>query len=258
MHRMRKAAEVDFEIDRYLDRIRTFEGARFAVAEEATVHHGERALPILSVRSRGVATKTLLVLAGVHGDERAGLLAVPSILETWSSERVRLVVITPVNPVGAASCSRANAGGHDINRDFARFVTPEARVVRDVFEEVRPDFVLSLHEGPQDGTFMFANRFVDPALATTLCDALAAGGAVLAEKDYFGLRLRPPGLSPATTTTRAVWSLWALAFGKKATIAYSQDRGVPEIVLESSWWMTDETKRVRPHVDLVAAVAQRL
>lgn len=222
------------------------------------IPHRDRAHPILSVRSRTVAEKTLLVLAGVHGDELAGLLAVPSILEAWASERVRLVVLTPVNPVGAAEGSRVNAGGQDINRDFVRFATPEARAVRDVFEDTRPDFVISLHEGPQRGTFMFTNRHVALPFAIAVCDALSAGGTVLASRDYFGRRLRPPGLAPASATTRAVWKLGALAFGQQATLAYSQDRAVPEIVLESSSRTTDEAARVRPHIDLVAAVAQRL
>ncbi len=255
---VRKAVTIDFDVERYLQRIRGFDGARFQVEVEARVPHRGCVHPILSVRSRAAAPKTLLVLAGVHGNELAGLLAVPQILEAWSAERVRLVVLTPVNPVGAAQRSRGNAQGHDINRDFVRFVTPEARAVRDVFEQLRPDFVISLHEGPQHGTFMFANKLVDRPLAIELCEALAAGGTVLAEKDYFGLRLRPPGLSAASATTRAVWKLWARALRSQASIAYSQERGIPEIVLESSWWNPDQAARIRPHVDLVAALAQRL
>jgi hypothetical protein len=249
-----------FDVDRYVARIRAFDGARFAVATAATVHDGDRAYPILAVRSKTVAakTKTLLVLAGVHGDEPAGLLAVPSILEAWSSERLRLIVLTPVNPVGAARSSRFNGARADINRDFVRFATPEARAVRSIFDDERPDFVLSLHEGPQRGAFMFTNRHVEPALATALCEAIAAGGTVLAARDYFGRRLRPPGWAPASPTTQAVWKLWARALGKKATLTYSQDRGVPEIVLESSSRLTDEAARVRPHIDLVAALARQL
>jgi hypothetical protein len=247
-----------FDLEPYVERVRSFHGPRFEVATEAVVTYRDRPHPILSVRSRGEAAKTLLVLAGVHGNEHAGLLAVPPILEAWSSERARLVVITPVNPVGAAELSRFNAEGYDVNRDFVRFGTPEARVVRDVFARELPDFVISLHEGPQDATFMFANRFVEETLAKSLCDALAAGGTTLAEKDYFGMRLRPPGLSPSSATGRAVTKLWALTLGMKASIAYSEDRGVPEIVLESSWRTPDEAARVRPHVDLVAAVAQRI
>jgi predicted deacylase len=249
-----------FDLDRYLPRVRSFHGARFAVKEETTVRDRGRAFPILSVRStstESAAAKTLLVLAGVHGDEPAGLVAVPSILERWTSVHVRLVILTPVNPVGAARDSRTNARGHDINRDFGRFATPEARVVRDVHEEVRPDFVVSLHEGPQRGSFMFANQHVDHALATSLCNALAAGGSVLATRDYFGRPLRPPGLALASATTRAVWKVGA-ALGQKASIVYSQDRGVPEIVLESSSRASDSEARVRPHVDLVLALAEKM
>ena len=247
-----------FDLDRYVAQIRSYEGPRFEVAVEETVTYRDRPHPILSVRSRGPAARTLLVLAGVHGNEHAGLLAIPPILDAWSSERVRLVVLTPVNPVGAAELSRFNAEGYDVNRDFVRFGTPEARVVRSLYDRERPDFVVSLHEGPQDATFMFTNRFVGEPLGRRLCTALAEGGTVLAEKDYFGLRLEPPGLSPSSAAARAVHKLWALGLGMKASIAYSEDRAIPEIVLESSWRVPDAAARVRPHVDLVAAVARAL
>jgi hypothetical protein len=246
------------DMDRYAARIRAFDGERFAVATASTVTHRGRAHPILSVISRAPAEKTLLVLAGVHGDEQAGLLAIPHVLEAWSSERVRLVIITPVNPVGAAKHSRFNAEGRDINRDFLRFVTPEARLVRDVMDREKPDFVISLHEGPQDGTFMFANHFVPTPLARALCDALSLGGTPLARRDYFGRRLRPPGLAASSATVRALTTVWSLTLRSKATIGYSEDRGTPEIVLESPSRSADESTRVRPHVDLVAAVASRL
>lgn len=239
-----------FAIDDYLARVRAFDGPRFTVATLATVNE----YPMLAVHSKAAADKTLLVLAGVHGDEVGGILAVPSILEAYPPKRVRLVLVTPVNPIGAARGKRSNGQGRDINRDFVRFATAEARAVQKVFGDVRPDFVVSLHEGPQHGAFMFTNQHVAAPLATALCDALAAGGTKLATRDYFGRRLRPPGWAPATSTTRAVWKLGA-ALGKKATITYSEDRGVPEIVLEGSTRVKDEAERVRPHVDLIAALA---
>jgi hypothetical protein len=105
---------------------------------------------------------------------------------------------------------------------------------------------------------MFANRYVADAVARELLDALAKGGTVLAEKDYFGLRLDPPGLSPSSATARAVTKLWSTVLGMKTSIAYSEDRGIPELVLESSWRLRDEDARVRAHVDLVMAVALHL
>ena len=246
-----------FDLDGYIDEIRAFDGPRFAVTTETTLRHRDRVYPILSVRSKGPSTRTLLVLAGVHGDEPGGILAVPPILRAWSSPNVRLVVITPVNPIGAAARARRNGARQDINRDFVRFATPEARVVRQVFDDVRPDFVISLHEGPQRGAFMFTNRHIDAPFATALCDALGAGGTALATRDYFGRRLQPPGWAPATATAHAVWKIGA-ALQQKATITYSEDRGVPEIVLEGSSRVTNEAERTRPHIDLVAAVAKKL
>jgi hypothetical protein len=247
-----------FDLDRYVEAVRAVDGARWEVRTEASVDYRGRAHPILSARSRRPAEKTLLVLAGVHGNEHAGLLAIPEILARWDSERVRLVAVTPVNPVGAAELSRYNAEGYDVNRDFVRFYTKEARLVRELYDRERPDFVISLHEGPQDATFMFANRFVDRALARTLLEALASGGTVLAERDYFGLRLDPPGLSAESRVSRGVDWLWGRTLGMKATIAYSADRGIPELVLESSWRLADPSARVRAHVDLVTAVARAL
>jgi hypothetical protein len=249
---------LSFDLDRYVAAVRAFDGDRFAVKTETSVSYGGREHPILSVRSKGDADRTVLVLAGVHGNEHAGLLAVPPMLERWNVAGVRLVVVTPVNPVGAAELSRYNAEGYDINRDFARFYTPEARLVRDFYERERPDFVVSLHEGPQDATFMFANRFVTDAVARELLDALAKGGTTLAEKDYFGLRLDPPGLSPSSATARAVTKVWSTVLGMKTSIGYAEDRGIPELVLESSWRLADEGARVRAHIDLVMAVALHL
>ena len=59
-------------------------------------------------------------------------------------------------------------------------------------------------------------------------------------------------------SARALTTLWSLTLRSKATIGYSEDRGTPEIVLESPSRSADEATRVRPHVDLVAAVASRL
>jgi hypothetical protein len=251
--------ELGFDLDAYVAELSAFEGEVFGVREEARFAYEGRAHPMVSIRSRRDAPRTLLVIAGIHGNEHAGLLAVPRILERFDpSGGVRLVVLAPANPVGAAALSRFNADGYDINRDFARFETEEARVVRALYERERPDFVISLHEGPQDATFAFANRHVDRELVEGALTAVEAGGTTLATHDYFGLRLDPPGLSPSSAISRAVHAVWAATLGMMATIRYSEERGVPELVLESSWRDPDAEARVRPHVDLVTALLERL
>lgn len=250
-----------FDLDAYVQQLLAFDSDALDVRELTTVSYEGRAHPMVQVRShrREGARKTLLVLAGVHGNEHAGLLAIPPILERFDREGpVRLVVVTPVNPVGAAELSRYNADGYDINRDFELFLTPEARVVRDVYAREEPDFVVSLHEGPQDASFMFANRFVDSELAGRLLATLERGGTELATQDYFGLTLEPPGLSKMGRAAWAINAVWARTLGMKATLMYSDDREIPELVLESSWRQTDSAARIGSHVDLVRALIDEL
>lgn len=238
---------------------------RFEVTELTRVEYAGRSRPIFAVRSKNhsTASKRLLVLSGVHGNEQAGILCVPEILDRYHAAGeefadVALHVITPVNPVGAAEISRFNAKGFDINRDFVRFETDEGRVVRREIVKLHPDFVVSLHEGPQDATFMFANECVSLELAERLLAALEAGGTVLAERDYFGARLTPKGLSPSKPVTRLLVRLWAATLGMRATNAYCETLGIPELTLESSWRETDEATRIRPHVDLCLALLREL
>ncbi len=236
------------------------DGWRSDVVAEPT--YQGRAYPIRRLRS-GASTRSLLVLGGVHGNEQAGLLAIPAILDAYDAKRdalgpVELCVLTPVNPVGAAHLSRYNADGFDINRDFVRFETEEARAVRRVFDEVAPDLMISLHEGPQDATFMFTNRRVDEALARRLLTAMERGGTALATHDYFGRALSPPGYAPMGPSAWRLSQLWARTLQMKATGVWADERGVPEITLESGWRSTDRDARVRGHVDLVVAALERL
>ena len=233
---------------------------RYDVVEEARVAYRGTARPILSVSSRTPnPTTRLLVVSGIHGNEQAGILCVPDILERFDrAGPVALRVLTPVNAVGAAELSRFNADGYDINRDFIQFRTEEARLVRRIFDDYRPDFVLSLHEGPQDAAFLFANRHVDGALARRLLRALEAGGTTLATRDYFGLPLRPPGLSASTPVQRGILRLWEATLKMRAVSEFAAARGLPEITLESSWRNTDRAARVRAHVDLALALSEEL
>lgn len=248
-----------FELPRYVETIRGYDD-RFDVTTIAEVQYLDEPYPILEARSRtSTPRRRLLVLAGVHGNEHAGLLAVPPILDRFdAASDVALSIVTPVNPVGAAHLSRYNGEGYDINRDFVRFFTPEARAVREVIERFEPDFIVSLHEGPQDATFMFANRRVDRALALRLLERIEARGSTLAERDYFGRRLVPPGYSPIGAIAFSLHWLWARTLSMMATGMYADERGIPEITLESGWRLPDREARVRAHVELIGALLDEL
>lgn len=235
-------------------------GDRYDVAEEASVTYLDTTRPILSVRSRTAnPTNRLLVISGIHGNEQAGIVCIPEILERFDRDSsVALCVLSPVNPIGAAEFSRFNGDGYDVNRDFIRFQTAEAQLVRRIFDEFKPDFVLSLHEGPQDAAFMFANPHVDGGLARRMLAALEAGGTTLATKDYFGLTLKPPGLSASTPTQRTILRVWEATLKMMAVNAYAASLGIPEITLETGWRATDHDTRVRAHINLTLALSADL
>lgn len=232
----------------------------YDVVEELRVTYRGTTRPIFSVSSRpSHPRKRLLIVSGIHGNEQAGILAVPDILERFDHDgAVALRVLTPVNAIGAAEFSRFNAEGYDVNRDFIQFRTAEARLVRRHFDEFKPDFVLSLHEGPQNAAFIFTNPHVDRALADRLLAALVDGGTTLATRDYFKLPLRPPGLSASSPFQRVVLGAWEAGFKMQAVNAYAARLGIPEVTLESGWRSPDRDARVRAHVDLALALAQEL
>jgi len=250
--------DLGFDLDAFVDAMRSL-GDRYDVRTLAEVAYHKRSHPMVCATSKAAhARQTVVILGGVHGNEHAGILAVPEILRRIDEPAVRLVAVAPANPVGAAELSRYNADGFDINRDFMRFETPEGRAIRQVFEREQPDFVVSLHEGPQYGVFMFLNRFVQPTLAQHLATAVEAGGTQLAARDYFGRALRPPGIAPMTRPLRLLQTLWGMTLRMKSTGIWCDDRGIPEITLESSWRGTSREARVRPHVDLVCALVGEL
>ncbi|HZO12912.1 MAG TPA: DUF2817 domain-containing protein [Polyangiaceae bacterium] len=254
---------LDYDADAYRDKLMSYRD-RFAIDTLEEVRYRDRSYPIHRITTgHDGAGRRLLVLAGVHGNERAGLLAVPHLLDHLDAHRerfrgVEIVIVTPVNPVGAAAGSRYNADGFDINRDFSRFDTPEARAVRHAFAEARPHFMVALHEGPHEGTFLFANRLVARDRAEGVLAALAAEGVALAPEDYFGRSLEPPGYAPMTRTMWALSVLWERTLGMMATGMWAERQRVPEITLESSWRHAEAHGRVTAHVVLVRAIAEML
>ena len=151
-----------------------------------------------------------------------------------------------------------NGEGYDINRDFVRFATPEARLVRRVIEALRPTFIVSLHEGPQDATFFFANPEVGEERSARLARRLAAAGTPLATRDYFGRVLSPPGVAGPSLAIRALTFAWASLLSMQATQGYASRLGIPELTLESSWRSRDQAARLAAHVAMVLAVVEEV
>ena len=173
----------------------------FEVGELGSVRDGEAEHPILTIRHRGSSARhKILVVAGIHGNEAAGIVAVPAILDLLETGRPEyrlfdVTIIAPANPVGVVHGSRYNADGCDLNRDFRDPRTYEARLIRDFIAAQPPDLIVSLHEGPQDGYLLVMTSEGSKRLAEAVVDAVRDRGFALASSHFVGFSLGTPGLS---------------------------------------------------------------
>lgn len=107
------------------------------------------------------ASKTLLVVGGIHPDEWQGELVVNKMIEELDSKN-RVFYIPCLNPDGDEIGSRTNANGVDLNRNFPAgnwkisdrdryfggeepLSEIESRFLDEVIKEYAPDVILTLH-----------------------------------------------------------------------------------------------------------------
>jgi len=128
-------------------------------------HPTANGLPIPAY-SLGGEGPQVLILGGVHGDEREGVEAAYGLLDHWQSGfpyRVRLIVVPALNMDGVIRSQRGNGRGIDLNRnmgtndwtpDFQNprynpgpFANsePETKGLIDLVGHIRPQMIFSLH-----------------------------------------------------------------------------------------------------------------
>jgi protein MpaA len=124
--------------------------------------------PIVAVhRWRPGATRTLLVIGNLHGDEQAGLRVVHRLRTRSLPAAVDLWLIRSANPDGTAADRRTNAHSVDLNRNFPRHwklagrgssnwsgphaaSEPETRALLAFIERIQPRTTIVFHQ-PLDG-----------------------------------------------------------------------------------------------------------
>jgi hypothetical protein len=100
---------------------------------------------------------SILLWSQMHGDESTATMAICDILnylKKTTSEKtteeilssLELFFVPMLNPDGAARFQRRTAQGIDMNRDALSLVTPEARVLKSIREELKPKFGFNLHD----------------------------------------------------------------------------------------------------------------
>ncbi len=101
----------------------------------------------LSARSE--SKDTVLITAGIHGDEPAGPAAIIRFLERNNShlfEHFNFLLLPCINPAGFEHNKRENLDGIDINRSFESDDITEVTLVKEALHGLRFAFTIDFHE----------------------------------------------------------------------------------------------------------------
>ncbi|MFZ0455191.1 MAG: M14 family zinc carboxypeptidase [Ignavibacteriaceae bacterium] len=106
----------------------------------------------------GNGKKKIFLWSQMHGDESTATMAIFDIFNFFNAgdefddikksilKKTTIYFMPMVNPDGAEIYERRNAVDIDINRDAVHQQTPEGRILRNIFENIKPDFGFNLHD----------------------------------------------------------------------------------------------------------------
>ena len=131
-------------------------------------------LPIYTI-TIGSGSKKVLMWSQMHGNESTTTKAVFDLLNTFFNDKLnfilencQLCIIPMLNPDGAKAYTRLNANDIDINRDAQDRSQPESRILRQLFDDFKPDFCFNLHG---QRTIFSAGNTNNPATLSFLAPA---------------------------------------------------------------------------------------
>jgi hypothetical protein len=163
--------------------------------------------------------KRVLILAGLHGDETAGVDYVLTLLQRLGSTPAATIlydmdILPLVNPWGWVHAMPFTQAGIDVAADFNGFKSTEAKVLRRFLRAKRYDLVIDLRDDPGAAGFYLRQYGTDPRRsATRILDAIRAAGYPI-EDDRSGIWLRPSD----GIVTVPLWGLTVLRWSRRLTL----------------------------------------
>jgi predicted deacylase len=208
-----------------------------------------------TIADSGASGPTVLVTAGIHGNERAPPRAARAI-GTWKPIGGRLIVFPEVNRPALAAGTRhtPRARFPDLNRTFPTAATPEARgeLGRALWQkvvEIAPDWVLDLHEGydfngrtrkSMGSSIVYVNDPRTQAMTLAMAERLRTAVNRTIVDPTKAFTLISPG--PIASLARSVTAML----------------GIPALVIETTWPSQPMALRVAQHLLLVTTCLRAL
>lgn len=138
----------------------------------------------------GTGAVRILMWSQMHGNESTTTKALFDFLNFLNSDALlaenfldyfTICLLPMLNPDGAALYTRENANKVDLNRDSVQLSQPESQILRNVFQDFKPDYCFNLH----DQRTIFGLEHSDkPATVSFLAPAYNA------EKEYNEVRTK--------------------------------------------------------------------
>ena len=97
----------------------------------------------------------ILMWSQMHGNETTTTKAVLDLINYLNKSNeltnqilssVTLTIVPVLNPDGAVVYTRENANKVDLNRDALELSQPESRILRVLYDEIKPDYCFNLHD----------------------------------------------------------------------------------------------------------------
>lgn len=159
----------------------------------AELTYGDTRFPLWVFEWGKSELPSIIIQAGVHGDEPGGIEAALRLLETLAEGAVplsqhRLVVIPCANPSGFADRTRSNRAGQDINRQFHADLTLESAAIRNLLDLQSAAAIVELHtDSHTPGYYLFELRQEGQAsLGLAILETLTKRGYPVEAEPFFG------------------------------------------------------------------------
>lgn len=129
----------------------------------------------INLISVGNGSRKIFLWSQMHGDEPTATAAIFDIFNFFLAEndfvelkkdlfeKTTIYFLPMVNPDGAELFQRRNIFEIDLNRDAVRQQTPEAKILKEVFDSLKADFGFNLHD--QGREYSAGNTFKSAAIS---------------------------------------------------------------------------------------------
>jgi len=217
--------------------------------------------PIRTI-SFGRGPISVLLWSQMHGDESTATMSLADLYALVARESNNRIVrtitegltvhtIPMLNPDGAQRFQRRNAQGIDINRDARSLSTPEARILKQVRDELEPDVGFNLHDQGIGTRVGSTDRGVAIALLSPPFGfSRAINDVRLRAMEIMGIMVQAMDPFVGGHIARYDDTFNPRAFGDLIT-----QWGTSTILVESGGWEDDPQKQYLRRVNFVALLA---